>query len=380
MVESRWRQRAGPGLLALGLLAMLGAPSAGAGELTWAPPACPDGPIAPGAAARDAGDVTAGAAWYRLEPRLDGAGSQVGARVAVGAGDGSPARSIDLAAESFAAGPYGRFVLTGSDDGTRSTLRFVDLGAACARTIATERDVVRRAALDPTGTALFEFRVDRRTRADLGVWRRPLNGSGDVRRVLAPIAVDARFGRTFTTELSWNLEGDRLVVQSCGALACRTRLFDPATGRVALVDDDDLGEVVGVSGTRVIAYEACRGLPCPIVAVDATSGSRKTLSVGAGMAVLVDGDTGPRLVHEDWARGPDMLRVAGLDGTADGAIRIDAGGRLLPAPARAQAAVGAPRGWIAIGPVGRAATGQGPATSLRRIADGRTVVLEEASR
>ena len=72
MVELRWRQRAGPGVLALGVLAMLGASSAGAGEPSWTPPACPDGPIAPGATARSADDAGTGAAWYRLEPRLDG--------------------------------------------------------------------------------------------------------------------------------------------------------------------------------------------------------------------------------------------------------------------------------------------------------------------
>jgi hypothetical protein len=39
-----------------------------------------------------------------------------------------------------------------------------------------------------------------------------------------------------------------------------------------------------------------------------------------------------------------------------------------------------PAGWIALGPVAHATDDRGPATSLRRIADGRTVVLEEASR
>ena len=282
MVVRRWRQRAGPALLALGVLAVLGSGQAGAQEVAWAPPECHAAAVRPPAARAVAEtEARAGSAWYRIEPRLNQAGGQIAQRVLVPGGAGRPARSIDLASESFAAGPFGSHVLTGSDDGRASRLRLIDLEASCARTIATERDVIRRATLNPSGTAIFEFRVDRRTRADLGVWRRPLDGSA-VRRVLAPIPADARFGRTFSTELTWALGTDRLVVQSCGALACRTRVFDPVTAATTLIDDPDLGELIGVADDRIVSYEACRGLPCPIVSVDLSSRSRTVLAEAAG--------------------------------------------------------------------------------------------------
>jgi hypothetical protein len=271
-------------------------------------------------------------------------------------------------------------VLTGSDDGRRSILQLVDLAAGCAQTLATERDVIRRATLDASGTIVYEFRVDRRTRADLGVWRRPLDGTGGARLILDPIAADARFGRTFTTELSWSLERDRLAVQSCGAFACRTRLLDPVSGAVTLVDAPDLGEIVGLTGDRLVVYEACRGLPCPILAVTISSKARATLADAAGLAVLADDGAGPRLVHEDWPAGPDHLRVVDPNGTERGRIEMDRGMRLVPPPSRAQAGVGAPAGWLVLAPDGRPSPDRGSNSLLRRVSDGRTVVLEEATR
>jgi hypothetical protein len=59
-------------------------------------------------------------AWYRLDPML-GDGTFVGQRLSVGTTSAST-RRLDLAAESFAAGPSGGLVLTGSDGGRRSPL------------------------------------------------------------------------------------------------------------------------------------------------------------------------------------------------------------------------------------------------------------------
>ena len=345
MVVRRWRQRAGPGLLALGVLGLFGPGASGAEEVAWTPPECPAATVRP-PAGRVTEPAQAASAWYRVEPRLDGGGAQVAQRVLLPGGAGRPARSIDLASESFAAGPFGGQVLTGSDDGRGSRLRLVDLAAGCARTLATERDVIRRATIDPAGAAIYEFRVDRRTRADLGVWRRPLDGS-PAKGVLAPMPPDARFGRTFSTELTWSIGADQLVVQSCGAAACRTRVFDPRTGATTLVDDPGLGELVGVADGRIVAYEVCRGLPCPIVSVDLASRSRTVLAEAAGLAVLADDGTGARIVHEDGYAGPDDLRVVDLLGVERGRSELANGTRLVPAAARGLAGVGLPPGWVA---------------------------------
>ena len=379
MVVRRWQQRAGPAVLAVAVLGLFGVGGAGADAVAWSPPACGAREPDPQALARPVTEDAAGRAWWRLEPRLDGSGRQVAQRVTLGSPSGGPARIVELDAESFAAGPFGSFVLTGSDDGRSSDLRLLDLDAGCAWSIATERSVIRRAILDPSGSAVYEFRVDRRTRADLGVWRRPLDGSA-ARRVLPPVASDARFGRTFSTELSWSVEGDRLVVQSCGAFACRTRVFDPRAATTIQVDEPDLGELVGVAGHRLVTYVACRGLPCPLVAVDVSDGARTTLTEAAGLAVLVDDARGARVIHEDGAAASGHLRVVAPDGVELDRFEVAPDARLVPAPGRAQAAAGLPPGWVVLAGDTRPWSDRGPATLLRPGRAGSAAPFEEVSR
>jgi hypothetical protein len=377
MTELRWRQRAGPGLLALGLVGLFGAGRAGAEPSAWTPPDCAaTGRAAPAAVA--AATVRwadpANAAWYRLDATLDARGWLVGQAVTIGMGLAEP-RLLALDAESFAAGPVGGLVLTGSDDGRASTLRIVDVAAGCAWTVATERDVIRHARFDPTGSAILEHRVDRRTRQDLGIWRRPIDGAAPSLAIPA-IAPDPRFGPTFATELAWSLDGGLLVVQSCGASACRTRLHDPVSGAVTLVDSAGLGETVGVADEQLIAYEACRGLPCALVTVDVRTGTRTLLSPGAGPAVLVAGADGPRVVLEDVDGGG--LRIVDLAGRERG--RLDTPGlRLVAGEARARAAVAGPPGWVALAPDGRPGPDPDGGPLLRRVPDD-SIVLEEALR
>ena len=379
MVVSRWRQRAGPGLLALGLAGLLGAAPAGARDATWSPPECP--PAGFTVPAADAGDPGA-TAWYRLDPVLDEHGTLVSQRLVV-AGGGSTVgpRSLELDAEAFAAGPFGSTaVLAGSDDGRRSELRLVDLAAGCATTVALERDVIRHATLAPGAAAVYEHRVERATRADLGVWRRPLDGAGKAVRALAPIPADDRFGPTFLTELSWSADLSRLVVQSCGQVACRTRLLDVVAGRVTTIDEPDLGDAIGVAGDRLIAYLACRGLPCPVVSVDPDRGTRTVVTESAGFAALTATRDGVRLVFEDGTRPDGPLHVADAMGRTVGRIDALPGQRLVPGSMRAQAGVAAPTGWLAFAPDGRPAVDVAQPGYLRHAADGRFVALGETSR
>jgi hypothetical protein len=323
-----------------------------------------------------------GAPWFRLDPTLDGAGALRGQRLALGL-DGDPtARGLDLAAESFAAGPFGRVILVGSDDGTSSRLHALDVGSDCTWSIAQERTVIRRATIDPTGANIYETRVDRATRADLGVWLRPTDGHSPAHRVLPPLAPDAPFGRTFSTELMWDLAGDRLAVQSCGELACRTRVVGPLGRPARTLDAPDLGPLVGLDGDRVVTYQACPGLPCPIVSTDLATGDRRLLAPAAGLAVLVSTPTGPRLVHEGPLGAGRGLRSVALDAghaTDLGPLPDDL--RLLPSPDRAAAATRTPRGWVLLVADGRLAVdGRSGHPQLRRIPDGATVPLDEASR
>src|SRR2546421_397112 len=142
----------------------------------------------------------------------------------------------------IAAGPSDRVIVVGSDDGRASSLRAFEATSGCAWSIATETDVIRRATVDPAAGLAYEFRVDRATRADLGIWRRPLAG-GPATRVIDPLAADDRYGPTFSTELSWSVPRDVLVAQSCGITSCRTRLLDTLNGHFQSIEVADQGEV-----------------------------------------------------------------------------------------------------------------------------------------
>ncbi len=223
MVESRWFRRAGPAVAALGGIVLIATTTLGSPGRAWTPEACAGAPRI---------GASAPGTWYRIDPVLD-AGTRTGQRVVIGRAGERATRALDLDAESFAAGPFGGATLVGTDDGRHSRLSLVDAAGACAWPLVASRDVIRTATLASDGTSLFEFRVDRQTRADLGVWRRALDGSTAPARVLAPIAADGRFGPTWTTDLVWSEDGQTLAVQSCGEIACRVRIVDPRRRRRA---------------------------------------------------------------------------------------------------------------------------------------------------
>jgi hypothetical protein len=338
------------------------------------------------AAARDPGttDIAAvrGAPWYRLDPVLDADGALRGQRLAIGT-EGDPAvRTLALPAESFAAGPFGRLVLVGSDDGTASRLEAFDPSAGCAWSVAEDPAVIRRATIDPAGTGIYEMRVDRVSRADLGVWFRSVDARTPARRIMAPPAIDGRFGRTWSTTFTWDLAGDRLAVQSCGEAACRVRVIDLAGGPPRTLDAPDLGVLVGIAGDRVVTYGSCRGLPCPLFSTDLATGQRRVLDAEAGMAVLVSSPAGPTVVHEvRLATGRRLHAVALSTGQASDLGPIPTDLRLQPSPTAADAATRLPPGWVVLAPDGRLpADGRTGNPQLRRIPDGLTVQLDEAAR
>ena len=365
MLESRWRRRLGIGIAATtAILAIasttLGAPAA---ELV-APPACgSDGP--PSASPR-------AAAWYRLDPVIDD-GVRTGQRLEVGR-IGGAAWSVALDPESFATGPFHGLVVMGTDDGRRSTVSVADLDRGCTTVVATSRDVIRRAVLAPDGATIYEFRVGRRDRADLGVWRRS-PGSDDAQQVLEPIAADPAFGITWTTDLAWSADGQALAVTSCGEAACRIRVLDTTTGRVQTVADPALGGFVGLADERVVVRGACPGLPCPIAAVDLREGTTRVLVDAAGLATLVVGEDGQTVVvHESDASG-GALRTVSLDGrTTQGFTAPDG---LRPISGLGGSGADLPAGWLVLGPDGRLPAMPGKDARAHHLADGQTLRLDE---
>lgn len=389
MVEHRWLRAIGPGVVALGAIVVIGSAAGAARERVWTPLGCTGGLAANVGAVRGAetaapGDLAIGA-WMRLDPTLDADGALVGQRLSMGMHQGSSDWVMELPAESFAAGPFGHVLLVGADDGTVSRLSTIDVATGCAAPLAQETDVIRRATIGPDGRTVFESRVDRATRRDLGVWRRPLEASQPATRVLDALPADSRFGRTWSTEFTWSLEGDRLAIQSCGGVACRTRVIDPTPGGrpTRMVADPALGPLVGLAGDRVITYGACRGLPCPIVSVDVDSGDQTPLDQAAGLAVLVATGPGPRVVHESGGSSDRRLRSVALDGgSAVDVGAIPMGLRLTPDGSRSGSAAHLPTGWVLLSPDGRLPPGApaaGPRLTLRHVPDGRSVPIDEVT-
>ena len=386
-MRSRWIHRLGPGIALIGLLGLVASATATTGTSlsTWVPRAC-DGPPRdriPAARDQQAPDLEARGQrpWFRLDPLVGTDGALDGQRLIVGLVADRAARTLDLDPESFAAGPFGRVVLAGSDDGTRSRLLLVDVVAACTASVADESAVVRRATITPDGTAIVETRVDRASRADLGTWRRPIDGSGPARRIVAPFPADERFGRTFSTELAWNATGDRLAIQACGETSCRTRIVDPDGRHPRAVDDVSLGVMIGHDGDRLLTYRPCRGFPCDVVSI-AADGSRAVIAPAAWSATLVEDESVTRLVHEIWTGTRFALRGVRPDGSdARDLGDLPEGLRLAAPTSLSGVGTRQPDGWAVLAPEGRMPlTAAEPAPLLRHVTDGSTVPFDEVSR
>ena len=232
-------------------------------------------------------------------------------------------------------------MLVGDDDGTRSRLRAVDPAASCASTVAVESAVIRSGILDRALGAVYEHRVDRRTREDLGIWRRSTRG-GTAVPVLPGLAPDTRHGPTFATDLRWASDG-RLAVASCGELACRTRVVDPATGTV--VATAGTGPVVGVLDSRVIAFDVCPGFPCGLLAVDPATAEIRPIAQADGPAAL----GGPALVF----RHGGHLVVLDTHTGAGGDVAASDDYEPVPGGSSARAGIDATRGMVSLETIGR---------------------------
>jgi hypothetical protein len=288
--------------------------------------------------------ASAGVAWYRLDLVLDGEGTLAGQRLVAGVGSAATL-TLELPAESFATGPVGGTILVGDDDGARSRLRRLDVARRCWTEVALEPAVIRSAVTAPDGMVTWEHRVDRRTRADLGVWGRPASGPRGVgaTRVLEGLVPTAADGPTFVTDLAVAADG-RLVVAACGERTCLTRVLDPRTRAVARAVGT--GPALGVSGTTLVTMAACSSLPCPVERRDLVDGTTARLADGDARGVL--GGPGDGFVVVPVARSIAVTAVAGIAG---GILALD----LHPVVRGSTATSGAdvPPGAVVLAPQGR---------------------------
>jgi hypothetical protein len=384
MVRSRWVRWLGPGVAAWIAVAAIVSTTLGAGDRPWAPSACEAGIQQLAGAARLPAPLTVNdlgtEPWFRIDAALDRDGSLRAQRLLVGIGADRLRRASELPAESFVAGPFGRLLLVGTDDGSSSRIAAFDVARDCSWPVATERDVIRRATLDPATGTIYETRVDRATRADLGVWRRPLDGTTGAAAVLDAPPPDERFGRTFSTEFAWDASGTRLLVQSCGEVACRARFVVAEAGTPDPPLDPEAGPLVGLAGDELVGFAACRGRPCPIVATDLETGARRIVEPLADRATVMPEPDRTRVVVERLDGVARQVVALDLDDDTGLALGSAEGGLDLVTPLDAASGMRVPSGWILLGPDGRLPDDQTPVRPrLRRISDGLTVGLDEVA-
>ena len=393
MVESRWLRWIGPGVVALGAVGLVGSH-----DTRCRAAAVGSGVSAAGrraersAAARDASPTT-GVGGRPTEHR--GSGS-IRSSTAAGRCAASGSRSVSTATGAPGSstcppsrsppGRSARIVLVGSDDGVRVPPR----GAGRRRRLLlADRDRARRhpAGHDRPGRDVDLSRCASiaSRRADLGIWLRPIDGrrAGPPRprRRSRPTVGSAGRGRP-SSPGTWRATD--WPIQSCGEVACRTRILDPDGGPTAtMLDAPDLGT------PRRRRRRPGRDLRAPAGASPARSSSTDLAHRSAGgrssrrqdAAVLVD-DPGrdaprPRDRRSATGRAPRTRRRSMAGRAADLGPLPDGLRPPSAAPAQVDAATGCRRaGSCSPRTAGCRPMGRSADADLRHVPDGVTVPLD----
>ena len=223
-------------------------------------------------------------AQLRLAATLGAKGELIGRVLTVNTAGG--ARTKSLASESFASAAQSNVVVFGQADATTgSTVGAIDLQTGCEFSLWTSADVVRSAVIDTALRSLYVHSVKAVDRLDLGVQRVDVV-FGTTAVAVAPLAPVSPFGLTFATSLRWSLDGDALAVQSCGIVACRTRVLDLASGTTETFGDGDQGQIIGLTADKLVTFDACPDLPCGLAAIDRPTGGQARFDVDAYAATL----------------------------------------------------------------------------------------------
>ena len=317
-----------------------------------------------------------GAAWYRLDPILDAAGGLDGQRLVAG--------RVGQRGE-LRIGARCRVVRV-------RTIRRTDPRRQRRRPSLHRPDRRHRTALRgrrPRGSRADQacgLRCD--GRRDRRVPPRPLDPGGPRRLEQAGGRLEAdatagaarhrieRIGRVFATELSWSVDGRRLVVTSCGEASCLARILDRATGR-----RDDRRRSPGRGGHRPRRRRprGLRRLPGSAVrdrrdgpadrprpGHRCSSRASPRVSVADGVGVVA---------FEDYDRRAPSRRPPRRDCRPDAAARRTACGSFR-APIGRWRRIELPAGIIALAEGGRPSRALAPATFIN-LADGRRLSATE---
>ena len=296
MSRRRWSIWLGPPIVLVAVALVLSRlqPGAEAGgrAMPAAAGACSGALPNVGAAPAGAGGNAIRGTWWRLVDRLDADGTLVGRTLVAGKG-GSTTMTMPLATEGSASGPVGGLVLVTSDDDRFSEIRLVSVAQGCSWLLHRDDNVVRSAVVHVAGNAILAHLVQRETRADLGVWQlTDADPDAKLVRIVEPLVPQADLGPIWSTTLRLDATGHSLAVQSCSDAGCLTRVLSlDAFGRpLTVIKGPAQGSIVGLTGSSLITWAYCVGMPCELQAWDAGSGNHTSLLKAAiGAAMTGDG-------------------------------------------------------------------------------------------
>jgi hypothetical protein len=304
MVRAAWRHRFGPPstLLGLALLTTAAITTSAAVAASLPAPfvsACPATSLDASRAATARSDRKA---RLRVGDQTSGRGQLLGRVLRLQPSRGT-AKTISLPRESFVADRIGDLIVYTRFDAARgSEVHLLNASTACDTMVARPAGAVRSAILSRDASTLYVHTVARGSRRDEGVTRFDLRtgaGSAFVPALAQPRWLD----RVFGTELAWSVDGQSLIVQSCGFARCLTRLANLATGGSTTVDAPGQGALIGATDTKLVTYSTCLGRPCAVIAWDIATGASQVLEPEAFDAVLSGTLNGSAVVTLQTAEG-----------------------------------------------------------------------------
>ncbi len=273
-------------------------------------------PQRPVLAACDARAAHGPSAIPRLRMVLDARGWLSGHRLEI-----AGRSALALGRGAFIDGPFEERYVVGDMAAGRSRLRVLDAARACVEADIAIDGLVFTATIDPAGRYLYHDLVAPATRADMGIWRRPLDGSGPGQRMLPPLPAGPPLSRVWSKGFAWG-PGGELAAQACGERTCLTRILD-AAGGVRTLASADQGVLIALTQRGLVVNDgACHIEPCPSVTFSRT-GARL-----APTGTSLDDQPVPEWQSDTWTAGvlpyswsgdgpPDWMRAAIHAGAGD---------------------------------------------------------------
>jgi hypothetical protein len=199
--------------------------------------------------------------------------------------------------EPFARRHAAEGVVFGYFDGVRSVVEWVDPRSGAAETIFQSDAPIHDAVLSRDRKTLYAALLNKTDHREAGVWAFDLPAKGGGRLLLAATGFDpANVG--LLEELFTTPDGSALVVRDCFH-ECRVRVVDLATHQVRIAARrlPTNTTVWGLTDTEIV-YDANCALPCPLSALDLSTGRETPVGWFCSAGVVVGAPEGTFIVAD----------------------------------------------------------------------------------